>query len=85
MARTVTGTVTLEISPIGNQWDVRMWVGAESVRVKEVSATMEEAQVWAGMFRGRLREYTIAEVIIIERPIPEIPAGLQPDLYHVKP
>ena len=85
MARMVTGTITIAVSPIGDKYDVRMWVGNESVRVKKPSLTREEALVWAGMFKRTLRETVSAEIIIVESPIPDMPSGPQPDLYHVKP
>ena len=82
----VTNTITLEIAPIGDKFTVKLWVGSESVRVKyPLSATLQEAQVWAGMFRGRLREYTCADVVVVERESPAPAAGPQPDMFPIKP
>ena len=80
----VTGTITLEIAPIGELFEVRMWIGKESVRISPFMHGVESAKSWARGYKRDMGEWVCAELIIVEKEIPPAPAGPQPDMFPVK-
>ena len=81
----VTGTVTIEIAPIGGKFELRMWIGKESVRVSKFTYdTIPEARVSARHTKNQLKLAISADVIVVEQDPPLAPPGHQPDMFPIK-
>ena len=80
-----SGTVTLEIAPIGDKLEIRLWLGNESVRASALEFdSIQPARVNARTMADELRRTISAEVIIVEQELPRPAAGLQPDMFPIK-
>jgi hypothetical protein len=81
----VTGTVTLEIAPIGDKLEIRMWIGRESVRASVFDFdSIQSARVNARTMRDELKRTIAADVVIVEQELPQPAAGPQPDMFPIK-